>query len=1527
MRELLAQVHQRGIRLQLDGTELRVMAKPGEIDERLRAALRLHKAEILELLRAGALQEDEAQISHDEQGRFEPFPLTPLQHAYWLGRDASLEMGSVATHLYVELSCDDLDVARAEAALGRLIVQHDMLRAVVDAEGHQRVLREVPPYRIQRMDVCGLSCEAAEEAVVAVRDALSHQVLQADRWPLFEVRATHMPDGSTRLHVSLDLLILDAWSIFLFFREWHRLYEQPQAEDAPGIGFRDYVMAERARRDGARYVAAQAYWTHRVAQLPPAPDLPLRADPAARQAPRFSRRELRMDRDRWARVKEQARDVGLTPSALVLAAYSEVLARWSGSAHFSLSVTTGTRYPCHPQVHRLLGDFTSVVLHEVDRQPGLSFADFALAQQKRLSQDVEHSSYSGVDVRREWARQRGIGMNAAMPVVFSSGLVWSGQEEVGNLEQFGRKVFSISQTSQVWLDHHVMELGGELVLIWDAVDAVFQPGVLDAMFNAYAALIQRLADEPGHWLQALAVPLPAPMAERRVKVNQTQVPVAQQALHAGIVTQALSRPGALAVIAADREMSYGELLAEACALANALMRCELVSGEPVALVTRKGWEQVVGVLGVLLAGGSYVPVDMDLPVRRRQELLRLGQVRQVVAQTAGLDGLAGDGLAWQVHVLQPGCGAAYGAGHAASLAGSLRRVAYTIFTSGTTGVPKGVMIDHLGAVNTCLAINRMFEVGVHDRVLGVSSLSFDLSVYDLFGVLGAGATLVLPAAGAGHDPLHWLDLMQRHRVTVWNSAPQLMRMLLDAGSAAVPGLQPLRVVLLSGDFIALDLPERLREQGCMAQLISLGGATEASIWSIFHAIGEMDPRWQSIPYGRALPNQTVWVLDAALQPTPDHVRGRIYIGGCGLAIGYLGDEAKTGQRFITHPRTGERLYDTGDIGRYDERGDIFILGRDDGQVKIRGHRVELGEVESAVAQHPGVAQCVVLARQGSAHARHLVAYVVPKDAMPIPEADELCHFMAQRLPDYMVPRKVVALAQLPLSANGKIHHAALPDSTQDDWGQPLRIAPRTEDEQAVFDVWQRVMPGLEIGVTDNFFELGGDSVLATQLLREVNSLQGLQLEMHELLENLTIESLATLLARRGARSGHSSTLLAQPQQLLDDVHAAGVLLEHLPEPPHAMVTGGKQVFLTGATGWVGAHALADLLRTTDARVTCLVRAENAAAARVRLLQALQAYGLQMDSSHGDRVVAIAGDLRQPRLGLSNATWHVLARDMGCVVHLAASVGVLQGYALHRPHNVLALHGLLELAASVVTKSIVFLSPMAVCRRHFGGALHVQADECIHEAPQGLVTGYAQSKWVGEQILWDAARRGIPVRIYRCSHALPPASGAAGKANDSYTTVLQLGRLVDAIPDWPQAQLHGLPVDRLCQWMLEDALGHRRESAIVHLEQMNPPALRAVLLELVRDRTGKVVPEVPISVWQQRCLQMVGNLPIAQQALARSLFETRAEHMAVEFMFGGQAVAPGYLASRLSQERLTNLTPMRYWVRAMAGACPQEENAA
>ncbi|MFI5485926.1 amino acid adenylation domain-containing protein [Micromonospora echinaurantiaca] len=1030
---------------------------------------------------------DGVAVRADAEHRHEPFDATEVQRAYWLGRRPEFTLGGVGSHWYWEFEGRDVDLDRLAAAWNRLVDRHEMLRAVFDDDGRQRVLPEVPPVRIRVTDA------GADPAplVAAMRAELAHHVFATDSWPLFDLRAVRSADGVTRLGVSLDFAVLDALSIMIVFSELSRLYADPAAVLPPiGVSFRDVLLADPV--DPARRAAARDHWLKRIDELPSAPQLPLARDPAQLSGHRFSRRECRLDADDWRRLSDRAARHGVTGSTVVATAFAAVLRAWSAAEEFTLNFTLFDRPEVHPDIHRVVGDFTSLLLVADRPEPGESFAAAARRLQRQVWSDMEHSAYSGISVLRELARRTGA-PEVLMPVVFTSTLgVRDATEHRFDLRTpFGEYRTGLSQTPQVLLDHQVTEHDGGLLLNWDAVDEAFCPGVLDAMFAAYRDLLVRLAGA-ADWDAPARVPLPDAQAAVRRRVNDTAGPRSGRLLHEGFLAVAAARPDAPALAwGDDGVLGYGELADRAGRVAAALRAAGVRPGDRVAVTLPKGPGQVVAVLGVLAAGAAYVPVGVDHPALRRDRIVADSGARAVL-DAAFLD-RAGEHAPAEPVTVPP------------------HQPAYVIYTSGSTGDPKGVVISHASAVNTVEDVNQRYAVGPADRVLAVSALDFDLSVYDVFGLLAAGGTVVLPAEEERRDPAAWLRLARTHRVTLWNSVPALLDMLLTEAGGDLPAA--LRLALVSGDWVGLDLPGRLAAAGAgRCRLVALGGATEAAIWSNAFEVTEVPPGWTSIPYGFPLRNQCYRVVDGPGGDRPDWVPGELWIGGAGVALGYHRDPERTAARFVEY--AGERWYRTGDLGRYWPDGTLEFLGRVDHQVKVRGHRIELGEIETALESHPAVTAAIACAV--GERTRRLAAAVTTVGQV---DPDDLRAHLAARLPDYMVPRQLAVLPRLPLSPNGKVDRAAVGAALAGAAGVAVAEPPRGPTEEGVAGLWRGL---LDLPVVDrdaSFFAAGGDSLLATRLVQLIRQRFGVQMSLREVLSAPSVAGQARVVAARLDQAG------------------------------------------------------------------------------------------------------------------------------------------------------------------------------------------------------------------------------------------------------------------------------------------------------------------------------------------------------------------------------------------------------------------------
>ncbi|QDV71807.1 Linear gramicidin synthase subunit D [Rosistilla carotiformis] len=563
-------------------------------------------------------------------------------------------------------------------------------------------------------------------------------------------------------------------------------------------------------------------------------------------------------------------------------------------------------------------------------------------------------------------------------------------------------------------------------------------------------------------------------------------------LHELFTTQSKHTPDAIAVIHGDLRLTYAELEERSRRVACRLIELGVSPGDRVAVVADGTPNAYIGLLGILRAGAAYLPIDPTFPADRIRFFFEDAAVRFVVGNIDPARFEDHPGLTFvQCDELPTGnidC--------LPSVAPT--NLAYVLFTSGSTGKPKGVMLNHQGPVNTVRDINLSFDVQATDRVLALSALGFDLSVYDLFGMFAAGAAIVLPTPEQSRDPHSWRRLIEQHQVTIWNTVPALMDMFVTSLDASTT-LPSLRRVMLSGDWIPVSLPDRIRHAAPKAHLYSLGGSTEASIWTVLYPIDRVDPDWRSIPYGKPLRNQRCYVVDAERKLCKIGEVGELCLAGVGVALGYVNRPELTQERFIPDPFSpGDTLYLTGDLCRYGEDGNLEFLGRQDHQVKIRGYRIGLGEIDAETQKLPAVRDAVVVASEEEAGAR-LIAYVVFESGQQL-TLEELQTQLAASLPKYMLPAAMVPLDRLPLTANGKIDRKGLPSPTATREASPKQ-QPSNPTEAAVCEILSELLHRDPIDPRDGFIALGGNSLVAVALASRLKTVFGIQIPYWDILAN------------------------------------------------------------------------------------------------------------------------------------------------------------------------------------------------------------------------------------------------------------------------------------------------------------------------------------------------------------------------------------------------------------------------------------------
>lgn len=1063
-------------------------------------------------------------IQRNFDNQFLPFELNDLQQAYFIGRQSDFELGNVPTHVYFEVECSSYEHDRFTEAVNKVIARHDMLRCIFNENGTQQVLAKAPRYEIDYCNIATFTENDKDTYLVGIREEMSNQKLDPYVWPLFDIKVTKINENVTRLHVYYDGLIIDAWSQMLLMDEVYKIYSEPCSElENLKIGFRDYLLAEKELKQNALYKESKDYWMKRITSLPEPPELPLQELSINLKNPNYIRVHRELESKLWEDFKRLSSKAGVTPFVSLLTAFGKVVGYWSRNKKFTLSIPGFNRLPLHPQVDKIVGEFASFTFFEIDNLLNKSFAEEVRENQSQFWDAMSNRFFNGVEVLRELARLQGGTVKSLMPVVFTS-LLNMGQSS----NKSYRTIYSMTQTSQVWIDAIVSENEGSLYIDWDCVKGLFDEKLLNDMIDVFMYIIEVLASNEEAWSRSEWKLLPDYQLDIYEKVNNTKVELPVKKI-TELLEQSLSKyPKSIAIQTSTMNMTYEEVFKKAKILASGLLNKGVKPNETIGIMMEKGWEQVIAVLGILYSGAAYLPIAADLPQERIELCLSYSDTKVVLTQSKlksklehikdisliNVDLLDEQYTEINIDVLD---------------SVEEDNLAYVIYTSGSTGVPKGVMIKRQGLLNALICTNRNFKVTHNDKAICLTNLHHDMCSYDIIGMLIAGGTIVLPDCKETKNPQHWIELINKYKVTLWNSVPAMMEMMLEYREDLSKGaIDSLRLVFLGGDWINKLIPYRLKSIAPRAKLVSVGGPTETTLWNIWYEVDRIEENWRSIPYGMPIANTKYFILDENLDRTPIGVTGTMYCEGIGVAKGYINDPINTQKKFIIHPKWNVRLYNTGDLGRYMEDGNIEIVGREDFQVKINGQRIELGEIEYTLRSYPEIQNAVAVVLDDGK--KSIAIYY--KASNKYKESD-LRDFMVKKLPSHMVPVHYIELEKIPLTVNGKVDRKALPAPEYDVESYEYIKNSKSHHEEKLINLYMEILNLKTVKSQDNFFFLGGNSLLAVQAIRRMRKELNIDISVSQFFEDSSIDVVLKYVKNKDYNKWEDSNvpIRIEPEQL------------------------------------------------------------------------------------------------------------------------------------------------------------------------------------------------------------------------------------------------------------------------------------------------------------------------------------------------------------------------------------------------------------
>ncbi|WP_052756228.1 hybrid non-ribosomal peptide synthetase/type I polyketide synthase [Lysobacter capsici] len=993
------------------------------------------------------------------------------------------------------------DEPAMRAALDAVALRHPSLRSGFELRRDGTVrqcVHAAARIALTCSDLRGLDADAQRAAVLAFLAEQQARPWELQKAPLLAFFVHRCDDTRIQLTIAFHHAILDGWSVALMQSEIFAEYFRALGMDVPAplpptVSPKAAAWLEHQALGAARHAE---FWSGYLADAEATilPDLPgswphcdVRNPTVAVPAPVA------------ARLSALASELGVPLRSVLLAAHLHVIGLFADTQAPMTGVVCNTR-PETEGGERTLGLFLNTLPLRMTATSG-SWKQRIQAVFDEENRLTEHRRYPYFRIVSEHAHRARLDAvfnyvhfhaHQAIHDAVRDRAVPMAANEVDTVESTG---FGLTTTFS--------GAGDGLALAFDADRGRFGLEQLMRMADAYLRVLATIADDADAAWQATSALSASERKRLTVDWNATQHAYPCEVMHAGFERQVLERPQALAVLCGDERWSYQALNERANRIAHRLLADGVQAGDRVGILLERGPWMVAAVLAVAKAGAAYVPLDPAHPVQRLRETLDDCTPRRVLSQRSlsqheGLSAVPvlcvdeaeqwSDQPVWNPSSIGIGVDA--------------QALAYVIYTSGSTGRPKGVMVKHEAAANLFAWVESTFAMGPSDRVLFTTSLSFDLSVYDLFGVLWSGGSVHVARSEDVRDPARLIELL-RSGITFWDSAPAVFAGLV--GSLTEEVSRDLRLAFFSGDWIGLELPDAVRRAFPRCEVVALGGATEATVWSNYHRIDRVEPHWKSIPYGRPIWNARYYVLDARGEPSPVGVPGDLYIAGDCLAEGYWNRDELTAEHFVPDPFvSGERMYKTGDRARYWADGTMEFLGRNDFQVKIRGYRIELGEIESALQSCAGVRDAVVVARGEAGSERILVAYW-QGDAI---EVSTLRSQLQSRLPEYMLPSAYVHVDQWPLTPNGKLDRAALPAPEGDAHARQAYEAPEGEVEQALSQLWTELLGVERVGRHDHFFALGGHSLLLVQLSLRMREMFAIELTIDLLMRSPVLKAMA-----------------------------------------------------------------------------------------------------------------------------------------------------------------------------------------------------------------------------------------------------------------------------------------------------------------------------------------------------------------------------------------------------------------------------------
>ena len=1291
-----------------------------------------------------------------------------------------------------------IDVGCLEKAITAIIERHDILRTsfeIVDGELAQAIAPSLP-FSLDISDLQDLPATERMAKIEEITREVQSWIFDLARPPLLKVVLIRLRDKDYQFLLAMHHIISDDWSIQVFLKELSVFYKAfnensaytsshtshtPQPSDTLPrlpIQYADYAHWQHQYLAGEVGAEQLDYWKRQLADAPLLLDLPTDF-PRNNSDTSFQSGivSLKIDCKTTKKLKALSRRGQTTLFVTILTAFAVLLYRYSNQEDIVIGTGVANRNPAITE--KLIGLFVNILALRVQMPDNPSFLTLLERVQQTALDAHAYANIPFLHLAEKLQIKSVKNYKPVFQVLFVLQNVTQETLTFPDMETERLDFAKPTAGATFDLTLSLRENNEGLVGTLEYDTNLFAATTIEQMAAHFLRMVGGIAENPEIAIADVSLLSTQEREQLLFDWNKTETDYPRQScIHQLFETQVENTPDVVALVFGEETLTYSELNEQANQLAHYLQTAGVGVESLVGVCLERSPKFIISILAILKAGGAYLPLDPTYPSERLTFMVEDAGIQVIVIETSLSDKIPQ--LEHSINLnTQTKTIATYPKENinAPTRATSL---AYVMYTSGSTGQPKGVCVTHRNTVR--LVKNTNYASFKPDDVfLQLTSISFDLATLEIWGGLLNGARLVIyPERQPSLTTLG--VILRQHQVTILWLTAGLFHLMVDEG---LENLQSLRLLMAGGDVLSVTHVEKCCREFPSCQLINGYGPTENTTFTCCYPIDGSTlgsgTIGKSIPIGRPIANTRAYILDSQKQPVPIGLVGELYTGGDGVARGYLNRPELNAERFIPSPFVeGDRLYKTGDQVRYLADGNIEFIGRIDHQVKIRGFRIELGEIETVLSQHPDVKQALAIVHKNSLGDKSLVVYTTGR------ENGEVKKFLQQKLPDYMQPNTIVWLEEFPLTANGKVDRRALPAPERERSDSNVEfVAPRTPTELKLVAIWAEVLGLEQISINDNFFDLGGHSLLATKLMFRIREAFEIDISLLALSDDPSISALAVAIDQVLATGDYQSQAL--------NLEAEAVLAPDIQPSTGTVPTVSHlgRIFMTGATGFLGSQLLYELLTTTNATISCLVRANNLDAGWERLKDKLQTSGLWSED-FSSRIIPIVGDLGISSFGLSASQYNNLSQEIDVIYHLGVKVHHLLSYALLKNANVLGTEEVLRMASLAKIKPVHYVSTISVFSTS-------QSDQPILESatvdPRHLLkSGYVETKWVGEQLVWEAAKRGLPVKVYRPSRIGGSSKTGISNFDDLLSRFIKGCIQLKHFPTWEGFEENLIPVD-------------------------------------------------------------------------------------------------------------------------------------